>query len=143
MFDFDATLPLMALQFLLLVLILNAVFYRPLGKILDERAEYIRNQEQQARERISKSQAVTQEYELKIADARRQSQAILEQAQTEARNITADKIAQAQQEVQQQREAAAAEINQQKQAAMNDLEQQVEGLSNQIISKLLGPELAK
>ena len=32
MFDFDATLPLMAVQFLLLMVALNAVFYKPLMK---------------------------------------------------------------------------------------------------------------
>ncbi|MGL5796158.1 MAG: F0F1 ATP synthase subunit B', partial [Waterburya sp.] len=37
MFDFDATLPLMAVQFLLLTALLNAVFYKPLTKVLDER----------------------------------------------------------------------------------------------------------
>jgi len=37
MFDFDATLPFMALQFLLLAALLNAIFYKPLTKALDER----------------------------------------------------------------------------------------------------------
>jgi F-type H+-transporting ATPase subunit b len=34
LFDFDATLPLMALQFLILVAVLNAVFYKPLTKAM-------------------------------------------------------------------------------------------------------------
>ena len=43
LFDFNATLPLMALQFLALTVVLNFVFYRPITNILDERDEYIRN----------------------------------------------------------------------------------------------------
>ena len=42
LFDFDATLPLMALQFILLVVVLNAVFYKPLSKAIDDRDDYIR-----------------------------------------------------------------------------------------------------
>ncbi|MBD0363880.1 MAG: F0F1 ATP synthase subunit B', partial [Coleofasciculus sp. C3-bin4] len=42
LFDFDATLPLMAVQFLLLVVLLNAVFYKPLTKAIEDRADYIR-----------------------------------------------------------------------------------------------------
>jgi F-type H+-transporting ATPase subunit b len=43
MFDFDATMPLMAVQFLLLAAVLNAIFYKPLTKALDDRDNYIRN----------------------------------------------------------------------------------------------------
>jgi F-type H+-transporting ATPase subunit b len=67
----------------------------------------------------------------------------IEAAQNEAKKITAQKIAEAQQEAQAQREQAAREIEQQKQAAMATLETQVDALSNQILEKLLGSALAK
>ena len=35
LFDFNATLPLMALQILLLMVVLNAIFYTPIAKVLD------------------------------------------------------------------------------------------------------------
>jgi len=67
----------------------------------------------------------------------------MEAAQNEAKKITAQKIAEAQQEAQAQREQAAREIEQQKQAALATLEAQVDALSNQILEKLLGPALVK
>jgi F-type H+-transporting ATPase subunit b len=143
MFDFDATLPLMAVQFLLLTFVLNAVFYKPLTKALDEREQYIRNNETDARERLSKAEQLVKEYEKQIAEARRESQNILEQAQADARKIAAQKIAEAQQQVQAEREKAAQEIQQQKEAAMQSLEQEVDALSRQILEKLLGPELVR
>lgn len=143
MFDFDATLPIMAVQFLLLTAVLNAVFYKPLTKALDERDEYIRTNKAKAKEILAKSQQLVQQYEKEIAQARKQSQIILEEAQTEARKITASKIAEAQQAVQQEREQAAQEIQQQKAIAMANLEQQVEALSQQILEKLVGAELAR
>ncbi|PAX50987.1 F0F1 ATP synthase subunit B', partial [Brunnivagina elsteri CCALA 953] len=42
MFDFDATLPFMAVQFLLLSALLNAFFYKPMTLALDDRDYYFR-----------------------------------------------------------------------------------------------------
>jgi F-type H+-transporting ATPase subunit b len=141
MFDFDATLPLMALQFLLLAALLNAIFYKPLMKALDERDNYIRTNNLEARERLAKAERLTKEYEQQLAEARRQSQKIIAEAQADAQKIAAEKIAEAQKEAQAQREQTAQEIEQQKQAAMASLQQQVDALSRQMLEKLLGSEL--
>lgn len=143
MFDFDATLPFMALQFIVLAFVLNAIFYKPLNKVLDDRADYIRQKEEDARERLAKANELTQQYEQQITDARRQSQEVIANAQVEARRLAAEKIAGAQQEAQRQKEAAAQEIETQRQSALSSLEREVDALSHQILSKLLGPELIK
>jgi len=141
LFDLDATLPLMAIQFLVLALILNATLYKPLGNAIDGRNEYIRTNNLQAQERLSKAQALAQQYEQELAQSRRQAQAIVAQAQAEAQKIAAQNIAAAQQEAQVQREKAASEIEQQKQQALASLETQVDALSRQILEKLLGADL--
>jgi F-type H+-transporting ATPase subunit b len=142
MFNFDATLPLMALQFLLLAFVLNAIFYKPISKVLDERADYIRQNQQDAQERLAKTEKLTQEYEQKLKDARKQSQTILATAQADAQKLASETIAAAQQEAQQKKEQAALEIEQQKQSAFQTLELQVDALSRQILEKILGAELA-
>ncbi|MBD2143256.1 F0F1 ATP synthase subunit B' [Anabaena sp. FACHB-1250] len=141
LFDLDATLPLMAIQFLVLALILNATLYKPLGNAIDGRNEYIRTNNLEAQERLSKAQALAQQYEQELAHSRRQAQAIVAQAQAEAQKIAAQNIAAAQQEAQVQREKAASEIEQQKQQALAALETQVDALSRQILEKLLGADL--
>lgn len=141
LFDFDATLPLMALQFILLVVVLNAVFYKPLSKAIDDRDDYIRKNSLEARERLTKAEKLAQQYEQELAETRRKSQATIAAAQADAQKIAAEKMAQAQGEAQVQREQAAQEIEQQKAEALSSLEQQVDALSRQIIEKLLGPEL--
>ncbi len=143
MFDFNATLPLMALQFLLLAALLNAIFYKPMTKALDDRDNYIRDNQLGASDRLAQAQKLTKDYEQQLADARRQSQSIVANAQAEAQKITAQQIAEAQQEAQAQREQAAQEIEQQKQQALSALEQEVDALSRQILEKLLGPSLAR
>ncbi|MBD2345167.1 F0F1 ATP synthase subunit B' [Anabaena subtropica] len=141
LFDLDATLPLMAIQFLVLALILNATLYKPLGKAIDGRNEYVRNNQLEAQERLSKAEKLAEAYEQELAGARRQAQTIIADAQAEAQTIAGQKIAAAQKEAQAQREQAAGEIEQQKQQALASLEQQVDALSRQILEKLLGADL--
>jgi len=143
LFDFDATLPLMAVQFLILVVLLNAVFYKPLGKAIDERAEYIRTSLLQAQERLAKANNLAKQYEQELGETRRKAQSTIAAAQADAQKIAASKIAEAQAEAQSKREQAAQEIEAQKQEVMQTLEQQVDALSRQILEKLLGPELVK
>ncbi len=138
MFDFDATLPLMALQFILLMVALNAVFYKPLMKAIDDREDYIRGNQVGARERLEKAQSLAKQYEQELNEARRQSQAVVTEAEAEAQKIAAQQVAEAQQEAQVQREQVQQELDQQKQQALQALEQQVEALSRQILEKVLG-----
>ena len=93
LFDIDATLPLMAIQFLLLAVILNAVFYKPLGNAIDERNDFIRNNQLEAQERLKKAEKLAQQYEQELAGARRQSQTVIADAQAQAEKIAAEKIA--------------------------------------------------
>ena len=143
MFDFDATLPLMAVQFLLFMVLLNAIFYKPLNKILDERAQLIRQNKTEAKERVAKADTLARQYEQQLAEARRESQAVIATAQADAKKIADEQIAQAQRQAQAQKEEAAREIERQKQEALQALEQQVDALSSQILEKLLGPELVR
>lgn len=142
MFDFDATLPVMAVQFLLLAAVLNAVFYKPLSKAIDERSEYIRTNEVEARERLAKAEQLAKQYEEQLAVARREAQGVIAAAQEDAKKIAAQKNSEALAEVQARLDQTRKEIDEQKQAAMSSLEQQVDGLSRQILEKLLGPSLA-
>ncbi len=142
LFDLDATLPLMAVQFLILAAILNAIFYKPLSNAIDERDSYVRNNQKDAKERLQKAQLLTREYEQQLGDARRQAQSIIAAAEAEAQKVAAEQIASAGREAQALREQAQKDIDRQKQEALQALEQQVDALSRQILEKLLGPELA-
>ena len=141
LFDINATLPLMALQFLILMAVLNALLYKPLGAAIDSRTDYVRNSLKDARELKEKSEMLATQYDNELRDVRREAQSIIADAKAEAEKITAGKIQEAQQEVAAQKQQAADEIEAQKAEAMKSLEQQVDTLSNQILEKLLGAEL--
>ena len=54
LFDFNATLPVMAIQFILLSLVLTVIFYKPIGKVIDDRNLYANNNLITASEKLIK-----------------------------------------------------------------------------------------
>lgn len=140
LFNIDATLPLMAVQFVILVILLNALFYKPLGKAIDDRDAYIRTNLAESRERLSKAENLAKQYEQDLAETRRKSQRLIAEAEAEAEKIAAEQLAEAQREAQSQREVAQQELEKQKQEALHTLEQQVNALSREILEKLLGTQ---
>ena len=141
LFDFNATLPLMALQILLLMVVLNLVFYTPVAKVLDERDEYIRKNLTEASETLAKAEAITKKYEQDLAQERRESQLIIASAQKEAQEIVAMEIKQAQKDTESLVNEATQQLNTQKEKALLALEEQVNTLSEQIKNKLLSGKL--
>ena len=144
LFDFDATLPLMAwFKSSFWLLVLNKLFYTPIGKVLDDRDEYIRGGLGNAKARLAEAEALKTQYEKELAETRRESNTVIATAKAEAKKIAAGQITETQQAAQVQREQAQQEIDKQKQSAFTALEPQIEALSRQILTKLLGAELVK
>jgi len=137
LFDFNATLPLMALQFLLLMFLLNLIFYKPVAKILDDRDEYIRNSLTTASAALKKADELTVEYEQELSSARKQAQELIRGSQKEAQEIVLQKVKEAQKEAEILISDASKQLILQKEDAIKTLENQVETLSDQIKAKLL------
>lgn len=138
LFDFNATLPLMALQFLLLTVVLNVIFYKPVGNILDERNEYIRNTLTAASASLLKANELTQEYEKQLAESRKKAQDIIKKSQEEAQQVVSENIKNAQLDAEKLVNEAYIQLNIQKEQALKTLETQVDKLSDQITVKLIG-----
>lgn len=143
LFDIDATLPLMAIQFLILAAILNALFYKPLGQAIDDRANYVQGQLNQAKKQKEEALALAQQYEQELKEVRKQSQDIIAKAQSEAQKLVSEQVQQAQQEVIAERQKASEQIEAERVAALSSLEQEVTNLSRQILEKVLGLEFVR
>jgi len=74
LFDFDATLPLVALQFLLLTLILNIILYNPLITVIEERQDYILTNLSQASQILNQADQLIQQYEQELTSVRQEAQ---------------------------------------------------------------------
>jgi F-type H+-transporting ATPase subunit b len=74
LFDFNLTLPLIAVQFLLLIVILNVVLYSPLLTVIEERKEYILTNLSKASQLLSEANKLTAQYEQELTNVRKEAQ---------------------------------------------------------------------
>ena len=74
LFDFNATLPLVAIQFVLLTVLLNIILYNPLLTIIEERKEYILTNLGKASELLAEAKKLTAQYEQELANVRKEAQ---------------------------------------------------------------------
>ncbi len=138
LFDVNATLPIMAVQFIVFVALLNVIFFKPLSKAIDDRDDYVRSQIIEAKERLEKAELVVKQYEQELATARKATQNVLATAQAGANKIRNERIDAAMAEAKAKVATAKAEIEKQKQDATSSLDTEVESLSRQVLEKLLG-----
>jgi len=74
LFDFNATLPLVAIQFVLLTVVLNILLYTPLLTIIEERKEYILTNLGKASEILAEADKLTTQYEQELDSVRKEAQ---------------------------------------------------------------------
>jgi|TARA_B100000475_G_C14857410_1_gene256120 F-type H+-transporting ATPase subunit b len=141
LFDFNATLPLMAIQFILLTVALTFVFYKPVAKVIDERETYINNNLTTASEKLIKADELYNEYDEQLKTARVNAQSIIAKAEKEAKDVVALEINEARQDATKLIEKTNKELESQKSLALQQLETQVDELSQLIKEKLLGKEV--
>ena len=73
-FDFNGTLPIIAIQFVLTVIVLNTLLYTPLLTIIEERKEYILTNLGKASELLAEANKLTEQYEQELATVRKEAQ---------------------------------------------------------------------
>ena len=86
LFDFNATLPLMAIQFVLLMTVLTFIFFKPVSKVLDDRENYISGNLTQASEKLIKADELYKQYDEQLKTAKVGAQATIAQAEKEAKD---------------------------------------------------------
>jgi F-type H+-transporting ATPase subunit b len=141
LFDFNATLPLMAIQFILLTVVLTFIFYKPVAKVIDERETYINDNLTTASEKLIKADELYKEYDEQLKTARVNAQAIIAQSEKEAKEAVALEITQSRLDAANLIEKTNKELEAQKSLALQQLETQVDELSQLIKEKLLGKEV--
>ena len=141
LFDFNATLPLMAIQFILLTVVLTFLFYKPVSKVIDERETYITGNLSQASEKLVKADELYKQYDEQLKTARVNAQAIIASSEKEAKDAVALEIGQARTDAANLIAQTNKELEAQKSLALEKLESQVDELSQLIKEKLLGKEV--
>jgi F-type H+-transporting ATPase subunit b len=141
LFDFNATLPLMAIQFILLTVVLTFVFYKPVAKVLDDRETFISGNLTTASEKLIKADDLYKQYEEQLKSARVNAQSIVAESEKEAKDAVANEIGQARADAAALIEQTNKELEAQKSLAIEKLDSQVDEISQLIKEKLLGKEV--
>ena len=141
LFDFNATLPLMAIQFVLLMVVLTFIFYKPVSNVLDERELFISGNLTQASESLIKADELYKQYDEQLKTAKVNAQATIAQAEKEAKDSVALEIDQARKDAAKLIEQTNKDLEAQKVNGLSKLETQVDDLSQLIKEKLLGKEV--
>ena len=141
LFDFNATLPLMAIQFVLLTVVLTFIYFKPISKVIDDRENYINDNLTTASEKLIKANDLYNEYGEQLKTARVNAQGIIAQSEKEAKDVVALEINEARQDAAKLIERTNKELETQKSLALQQLETQVDELSQLIKEKVLGKEV--
>ena len=137
LFDLDATLPLMAVQVVLLTFLLNSLFFRPVGKVVEDREGYISTSLADAKQKLEQVQRLEAELTDQLRGARQAAQAAILEAEQEVDNLYREAIATTEADANRTREKARREIEAQREQAQSQLMGKVDEFSTKIIQRLL------
>ena len=137
LFDFDATLPLMAIQVVILTFILNSLFFKPVGKVVEEREGFVTTSRAQAKEKLVEVQRLEEELRTQLKEARQAAQKIINEAEEDSDNLYREALALATKEANASKEEARRQIDSQRDAALNQLKTEADQLGELIVERLL------
>lgn len=137
LFDLDATLPLMAVQVVLLTFILNSLFFRPVGRAVEEREGFITTSRADAKQKLAQVERLEADLREQLKGARQQAQKLIVEAEQEMDQLYRSALASATAEANAQREQARREIDLQRDQALARLKGETDGLADLIVSRLL------
>ncbi|MBM5825463.1 MAG: F0F1 ATP synthase subunit B' [Cyanobacteria bacterium M_surface_10_m2_119] len=140
LFDLDATLPLMAVQVVLLTFILNALFFRPVGRAVEEREGFISTSRADAKQKLAQVQRLEADLADQLREARQEAQRLIVEAEQETDKLYREALATAQAESIAVREKARREIEAEKEQAMASLKADADRLGALIVDRLLAAQ---
>jgi F-type H+-transporting ATPase subunit b len=136
LFDIDATLPLVAIQFLLLMVILNIILYNPLLTVIEERKEYILSHLAQASEKLAQAKELTTQYEKDLETTRKEAQLEIANSQNIHKEILDIELNISQKYINSLLETISSDLRNKKETSLNSLDTIVQSLCTEVENKL-------
>lgn len=81
LFDINATLPLIIIQFLLIMVCLNIFYFDPLSKVIEQRNNYILNNLNAASQTLTEANNLQMQYEIKLNQIQKLTQLEIQTSQ--------------------------------------------------------------
>jgi len=136
LFDINATLPLVAIQFLLLMVVLNVILYNPLLTVIEERKEYILTNLSEASNILAEANKLTTQYEQELEDVRKQAQLEITKSQKIHKEILEVEVNISQKYIDNLLDTITKDLFAKKEIALNNLDEIVQSLATNIETRL-------
>ena len=136
LFDINATLPLVAIQFLFLVVLLNIILYNPLLTVIEERKEYILTNLGKASEILAEANKLITQYEQELTNVRKEAQLEITNSQKIHKEILEIELNISQKYIDNLLDTIQKDLITKKNTALNSLDEIVQSLSADIETRL-------
>lgn len=137
LFDFDGTLPVIALQFIIFMFVLNFILYTPLLNTIDERNLYISKSLADATSILAKSNELNVKYEKKTSKARKAVTLDLLTYQTLYKDILEEKMKSSEIFIDKFLIETTKNFEDNKKNILKSFDTEIDSLSNQILKKIM------
>ncbi|MHB8155834.1 MAG: F0F1 ATP synthase subunit B [Desulfocucumaceae bacterium] len=139
----NGTMVAQIFHFLLLLVFLRVVVYKPIVNVLEQRQANIANNVAAAEEERKQAEALRQSYLADMQKAKEEAQAIIKQATRAGEAQGQQLLEAARAEANRIKESALQEIEREKEKAVAELRDQVVSLSILVADKIIGKQITK
>ena len=141
MIEINATMIAQVLNFLILAVILRAVAYKPVARLLQQRSDSIKNSIDKAEADKKAAEQTLAEYKSKLADAHKPAQAIVDKAELSARQEREALVAETKKEIDRMKQSAQEEIQNERNRAYEEMKSEIVSLSLAAAEKIVAKNL--
>ena len=127
----------MAIQVVVLTYLLNSLFFKPVGKVVEKREEYVKNNITAAKNKLAEVEKLEADLLNQLQKARSEAVKIVNEAEQDSEKLYREAIDLANNEANASKEKARLEIENQTSSARKQLSQQADDLSELIVNRLI------
>ena len=141
MIEINATILAQIINFLILVIFLRAVAYKPVARLLQQRSDKIKGDLDKAAADRKAAEQTLADYKNQLNDAHKRAQEIVDKANLTARQEHDAAVAEMRKEIERMKLTAQAEIENERNRAFEDMKSQIVSLSLAAASKIVSKNI--
>ncbi|MCR4880612.1 MAG: hypothetical protein K6A44_01485 [bacterium] len=142
MLEFNGTAIVLAISFVIFVILENLIFYRPLKRVMNERADYIKKNEDSADASYNAAQTLAAQKDEKIAEAQGKSAQILNDTNLKTQEKFDVALREAKQNSNNVINDTQNTLAEEKKQVEQELKNEIGNYASEIISKILKKDVA-
>ena len=135
--EFNATFLVSIVSFLVFMYIMNAIFYKPLTTVIDERENIVHDNYEHSRQAHNEAEEITKDKENRLAETAKQSRQMMVDKTNEANEDYKNKVADAKTKSNEKVGILKEDLLRSEADAKNILNSHVENLAQTIVNKVL------